>query len=602
MIVASERSEVKGTTPPSRYGVEVPATNPLMPSAPLSLVQDGNEVSLKWEHPEIVDIEGVAQKLVSDSLNTSREQVRRYPQSARAHTNLGLACANAGNFAEAASAFQEALKFDPNSYVAGTNLAKVFTSEGRFDEAEEIYRRLDSAFPHNLTPLFGLAYLAMRRNRFGEAEELFRDAVSRRPATPVPFYHLAILLLHRGEAREAIKLLRTAVRHNVRSAALYQVLGVAYALAGNNERSVTAFKTALTLSPNLNEALKALANTFLKINQVDGAIEILTKYLDRAPEDRNARLSLARAYLAKQRHVAARAQLMQVFESCSSNTEAVGQCSELSNDIGFTYYMEGELRAAENWFQKAIRYSRKHGTLPYRNLAHLYTAQQKYKEALDTLRECSEIFGDDEITATSRGFLYGHLGEYDQAIAELDAVVSRGTNKPEAYSGLVWLQADVKHDYRRALETLTPVFDKFSTNTTFVNNLAYLHLMLGDVPSARLLLEQVRSKPSTAENVALTATMGLLSLREGDPRKARELYQAAARLASQLGNKLLADTVKQKMHLEFARESLRNGRISDAANEIDLGLKIAKGRPDYNAELIALKRTLAEGVAGASEV
>jgi tetratricopeptide (TPR) repeat protein len=170
----------------------------------------------------------------------------------------------------------------------------------------------------------------------------------------------------------------------VRSAALYQVLGVAYALAGNNERSVTAFKTALTLSPNLNEALKALANTFLKINQVDGAIEILTKYLDRTPEDRNARLSLARAYLAKQRHGAARAQLMRVFESCSSNTEAVGQCSELSNDIGFTYYMEGKLSVAENWFQKAIWYSRKRGTLPYRNLAHLYAVQQKYKEALNT--------------------------------------------------------------------------------------------------------------------------------------------------------------------------------------------------------------------------
>jgi tetratricopeptide (TPR) repeat protein len=599
MIVNSEWSEVKGTTPPSRYRVEVPATNPLMPSAAVSLVKEGDQISLKWDHSETVDAEGIAQRLVSESLNSARVQVNRYPKSARAHTNLGLACANAGNLSDAVSAFQEALKLDPDSYVASTHLAKVFASQVRLDEAEEIYRRLCVAFPGNVTPLMGLAYLAMRRDNFIEAEKLFRDVVGRRPATPVPFYHLAVLLLHRRETGEAIKLLRTALRHNVRSAALYQAIGVAYALAGDNERSARAFRTALTLSPNLDEALKGLANTLLRVEQTDAAIDLLSGYVDRSPEDGDARLSLAKAYLSKQRYAAARGQFMHVLESCSHSPEATGRCCELSNDIGFTYYAERQLKDAENWFRKALRCSRDHGTLPYRNLARLYADQQRYKDALGALRDCSEVFGDDEYTATSRGLLYADAGEYDRALAEFESVVSRGTNRPDAYLGLTWLLADTKHDYKRALDLLRSVSDKFPNTVMLVNNMAYMHLMLGDTQSARVLLEHTRfDTPNTEQNVALTATKGLLRLKEGDHEKARELYQSAARLASQIGNRRLADTVRQKMHLEFAREALQNGRVSDAAHEINAGLKADKGRPDYNSDLIQLRRKLPEKAGG----
>src|SRR5712691_7349503 len=138
MIVTSERSEVQGTTPRVRYRVEVPATNPLMPSAPVSLVKEKEGISLKWDGTEAVDAEGIGQKLVSELLIRSREHVQRYPRSARAHTNLGLAYMNAGQLSDAVAMFQRALELDPTNYVAGTNLAKVFTWQGKFSEAEEI--------------------------------------------------------------------------------------------------------------------------------------------------------------------------------------------------------------------------------------------------------------------------------------------------------------------------------------------------------------------------------------------------------------------------------------------------------------------------------
>jgi tetratricopeptide (TPR) repeat protein len=143
-------------------------------------------------------------------------------------------------------------------------------------------------------------------------------------------------------------------------------------------------------------AVKGLANTLLKAGQVDGVIELLSAHLDREPRDWEAHRILAGAYLSKQRHASARAHFMQVLESLPSDGKEAERSSELCNDIGVTYFREQKLKDAEDWFKRSIRESSGHGTLPYRNLTHLYSVQERYREALNVLQECTDIFGDDE--------------------------------------------------------------------------------------------------------------------------------------------------------------------------------------------------------------
>jgi tetratricopeptide (TPR) repeat protein len=593
MIATTQETEMKQTTPPSSYKVAVPATNPLMPSAAVSLVKEGKGISLSWEMTATSETEGVIEKLAEETLSRTLETVERFPLSSRAYTNLGVAHLNAGAMSEASSALEKALELDPSNYIAGINLAKVFVEVGKYEEAEKIYRHLNQSFAKNITPLMSLAYLAMRRDQFEEAEKLFREIVSRRPATPIPFYHLAVLLLRKGEAKEAIRHLRTALRHNVRSADLYQVLGVAFSLAGQNERSLRSFRTALTLSPNLSSAVKGLANTLLKAGQVDTVIELLTSHLDREPGDWEARRILAGAYLSKQRFSGARAQFIQVLESLPSDEKKAERSSELSNDIGFTYFRDQKMKEAEDWFKRSIRDSSNHGTLPYRNLTHLYSVQEKYREALDILQKCTDTFGDDEYVIVARSYVLAHMGDYDRAISDLERLISKGTNNRQAYGLLSGYLADVKHDYDKGLTILEEAYPKFSNDEWLINNLAYVHLMLGHPQAARVLLESDAMLSKTEGHVPLMATRGLLYLREGDLVKARELYKAAANLASQLGNKKLALLVRQKMHLEFAGDALRKGDTTTALREVDLGLGAGEGNSYYRNDLVLLKAELA---------
>ena len=57
---------------------------------------------------------------------------------------------------------------------------------------------------------------------------------------------------------------RLAAKKDVRSPFLYQALGVAYAVAGDSKRAVRSFKTALTLAPEMKDAVRALSIVLLQ--------------------------------------------------------------------------------------------------------------------------------------------------------------------------------------------------------------------------------------------------------------------------------------------------------------------------------------------------
>jgi tetratricopeptide (TPR) repeat protein len=181
----------------------------------------------------------------------------------------------------------------------------------------------------------------------------------------------------------------------------------------------------------------------------------------------------------------------------------------------------------------------------------------------------------------------------------LEGLVSSGTSRIPAYSLIAWLLGDVKHNYEKALSILRDATPRFSKDKLFINSLAYIHLMLGQAQDARALLEKETLKSNDLSDVALTATWGLLYLREGNHEKARDLYRSAATLASQFGNKELADIVRQKMHLEFANEALKMGNRAMGLNEVNQGLAVvSKGnKMDYSADLASLKRKLMEETA-----
>ena len=215
----------------------------------------------EFRDPDSKDNETLGSRMIG----RSRREVERRPNSARTHTNLGIALLNASQVEAARAEFETALKITPTYYIAATSLARIEVEAGNFEKAERIYEEIQHHYPRNPTPLVSLAHIAMKRHDWVDAERLLKDAIQMGHRAVTARYNLAIVRLKLGKSREAISLLRSVARDEVRAPFVYEGLGAAYALNGDFRRAAVAFKTALSLSPSSHNAVRGLAKVLLDL-------------------------------------------------------------------------------------------------------------------------------------------------------------------------------------------------------------------------------------------------------------------------------------------------------------------------------------------------
>lgn len=589
MILASEKTtkDIRQSEPDPQFTVRAPRVNPLAAGSTFAVTKGSYGIALDSLEELQPQIEKEVETIGSRMIARSRRELERRPNSARAHTNLGIALLNAGHLSLAANEFEAALRIDPTHYVAATSLGRIEVGTGNFERAERIYESLTQHYPKNATPLVSLAHVAMKRHDWTKAERLLRDAIGMGHRALTARYNLAMIQLKLGKSREAIALLRSAARDEVRAPSIYEGLGAAYALNGDFHRAAVAFKTALSLAPSSQSAVHGLANVLLQLKLKDEVIELIVDYLERAPGDHGARQLLASAYGERGQYRSAIAQLTHVFaEMDRSESQDVQLKSRLANNIGAFFLNDGDKTQARQWLLKSLDFA--DGPLPYQNLARVYIQTREFKEALITLEKCRKLFPDNQTTALLVSNTLTRCGLYDDAITQLQPFIASGKAEPSLYADLGRILSDGKGDYCAALDVLQQGYEKSKRDFGVVNNLAYVYLMLGDAKAARSILEAfvpVDDSDKEASTVVMTATWGLLHLVEGDLELGQEFYKEAKRLASTLGKKELMRIVVQKMHLELARAFYRAGDRSVARQHVQHGLAIRDGNDFYHRDL-----------------
>jgi Flp pilus assembly protein TadD len=339
-----------------QFELDPPATNTFIPSATVSFIQQTGRIEIRW-------VEGDSQSLTTSAggkvleqiLSSARRDAEKYPASARAHSNLGLALTNRGELQDAAKEFEAALNLDSGQYVAAVNLARVRVAQGRYDEAEALYLKIREANPRDTTSLMSLAHIAMRRGNLDQASSKLKEVLWLDEKSALARYHLAVVFLAVGKPNDAITQLRKAATSEVRSASVHQALAVAYTMSGDFRRAIRSFQTALNLDPTMPEAVHGLSNVLLRQGDLENATQVLLSYLEKRPDDAIAREILASAYKAQKRYSASRAQLLKVLQTIASEKQETKlREANLMNNIAVSYALEGELEQGERWIKKAI--------------------------------------------------------------------------------------------------------------------------------------------------------------------------------------------------------------------------------------------------------
>jgi tetratricopeptide (TPR) repeat protein len=577
-----------------QFRMDAPSGPQLATGAPVSFTKSKGSFAIEWTDEELQETGATrVEHIFDDIIARSRRDVEANSSSARARINLGSALLNRGYLNEAVNEFEAALVSDPNHFLAKASIARIKAIQGQFTEATNLYESLRTAHPESPIPIMNLAYISMRRNAFENAIELLQEAIKLDERDLGARYQIAVALLGVGKPRDAIRHLKIAARSDVLSPRVHHSLGVAYAIAGDTPRAIRSFKTALTLAPDMRETVHALSKTLLLMHEAEQAVELLSNYLEKKPEDLDARSLFGHALLELGRYSQARIQFSAALEALRDRTAV--QRVELLNNIGVCFARQRNLEEAALWYVRAINSNPSQIVTPHHNLARVRLLEGNFEAAQNILDASLVFFPGDLDTYVIYSLSLRKRGLYDEAIRELQSLVDVGKVNADIYSNLGSLLADERRDYTSSAEVLREGHTRFPDDLLVSNNLAYTLLMIGDVDAAEKILNSLQKDLIVRDrriSATLMATRGLLHLRKGEIQSGIELYSNAESLARRIDDAELAQTARQKLHLELARCYQQSGDLSLAAHQVKLGLGISGGKEAYEEDLRRLRGEL----------
>jgi len=183
-----------------------------------------------------------------------RDTLLKNPNSAMAHTNLGVWLGSQGRIEEAMAQYREALRIEPDAWDTLSDLGVALAAQGRWDEAVENFLKVNQLNPNSPDVLYNLGFALAAQGRWKEAIERYRQVLQLSPADTEALNNLAWILATCPDGRlrngtEAIRLAEHAceLTHHIEPVFL-ETLAAAYAEAGQFPEAVTAAEKAEQLA------------------------------------------------------------------------------------------------------------------------------------------------------------------------------------------------------------------------------------------------------------------------------------------------------------------------------------------------------------------
>jgi len=133
-----------------------------------------------------------------------------------------------GDYAQAVSAFHQALQSDPSLRKAHYFAGQADIRWKHWPEAEEEFRAELKLEPGDADALYNLGFVYLQQSRVDNAADLFQQALNAEPSQANAHYELGKILLDRGQLKEAVDHLEIATRLSPQSDYMHYQLQAAY--------------------------------------------------------------------------------------------------------------------------------------------------------------------------------------------------------------------------------------------------------------------------------------------------------------------------------------------------------------------------------------
>jgi len=231
--------------------------------------------------------------------DAARHVTRQCPNAGKAWHLLGVALLPQGKTLEAIDILQKALTLLPDDAEAWDHYAVALNRVQRKEEAEEAYKKALALDGNRLDTWINAGKNANELEGFELAEKRLRKALALSPGNPLALNNLGCALNGLKRYEESAACLQQSLSKQpdnphakITLAAALSNIGLENMQDELQHEAVRLLKSGLAALPNSIDGLFALAGAYLRLGELDAAMDAYRRLLDAAKRQRNPQATL----------------------------------------------------------------------------------------------------------------------------------------------------------------------------------------------------------------------------------------------------------------------------------------------------------------------
>jgi len=461
------------------------------------------------------------------------------PSSEFLTSSLAELYVKTGRIADAVKEAQDIIKRDPKNLEAHKLLGRIYLrslgdmpggngSGNILRLAIEQYEEIVKLDPQSVDDHLLLGRLYRLNNDLVKAEGELNTAIKLDPTSEEAVTTLAMLYTDMGDTAHALKVL-SSIPDSARSAKLYAALGAAYEQRKDYKSAIDGYKHAIMLDRDNLDAIRGLAENLLNDGQLDASLEQYKVIADSNPEDAQTYVriaeiyrrqgkydqalenlkradslvpdtmdvpySMAAVYQAQGRYDEAAKILQELLKRTEKNSEVGTSQADRNNRaifierLGMIYREQENYTAAVETFRKMLALGDENTRSGYQEIIDTYREAKQWAQATAVAKEAVQKMPDDRDLRMVLDAQLADMGEFDQAVADIHALLKGGAEDREVYLRLGIVNTRAKR-WKEAEQALA----KAEQLSTKPDDRAYVNFLRGDFYQRQKLYDQAEGE------------------------------------------------------------------------------------------------------------
>ena len=439
------------------------------------------------------------------------------PQKAKQrYLQSGVRYIESGKYEQAILQFQNAIKLDPRFAEAFYQMSKAYLANRDAQRSFNALRQAIDLAPNRPEFHLDIGQLYVSGGMYSDAQEEASLVLSKDPSNGAAFQLLGVSLAAQLKTEQALDAFTKAVQLQPANASAYVDLGLAELSLKRYDAAEQHLRRALELDPHSVNVYNNLANFYRLRGRMPDAVLTLHLGVTNNPDVPSMYLTWAEFLYAMQNRPEADSALNQL-RTRQPKSAAVALL------IGDFYSARQETDKAVADYRRGLQLDSKNAEIQ-NHIVDCYLSAGRLKEAAEVNDQVRKRLPKDVFAGIARGRILLGQGKRDEAISELQRVVTQARDSAQAhyFLGLAYWQ---NQNLPQAKTELQDALSFAPDLTPIKHSLAELRLALGELADACQLAEQLVAKnPSDAGERLL---LGKVYLRQKEPAKARQQFLEA---------------------------------------------------------------------------